>query len=111
MVKPEIISEIPIDMAMLKNELDKIKKKEEKLNFRAEKADEYLHQFTILSYKKSVELREKIEKLKVPRLKEEHIVKIIDLMPGSLDELKSIMQGYTITITNDNLKKMADCIN
>ena len=108
MTKPEIIQETPITMADVKEELDKIKKKSEKINFRAEKTDEYLHQFTQLSLAKAKELREKIDKLKVPRLKEEHITKVIDLLPGSAEEVKSILQGYTITVTAENLKKIAE---
>jgi DNA-directed RNA polymerase subunit F len=110
MEKPEIISEIPISMAELKDQLSKLKKKNEELNFSAEKAIEYLNNFDIESLKKTGELREKLEKLKVPRLKEEHVVKIIDLMPGSLEELKLILSGYTLTVTNDNLKKIVDCV-
>ena len=110
MVKPEIIQETPISMADLKEELGKTKKKAKELNFRAEKAEEHLNQFTILSLAKSKELREKLEKLKIPRLKEEHIIKIIDLIPKTVEEIKSILQGYTVTITNDNLKKIAEVI-
>ena len=111
MPKPEIIQETPVSMADLKDEIAKIKKKSEKLNFRAEKTEEYLNQFTKLSKNKATELKEKIEKLKIPRLKEEHIIKLIDLMPKSAEEVKSILHGYTVTVTNENLKKIADCIN
>ena len=110
MTKPNIIKETPITMADIKEELEKIKKKSEKINFRAEKTDEYLHQFTQLSLAKSKELREKIEKLKIPRLKEEYMIKIIDLLPCSSEEVKSILQGYTTTVTNENLKKIAEVI-
>ncbi|TKJ17897.1 hypothetical protein CEE44_05245 [Candidatus Woesearchaeota archaeon B3_Woes] len=110
MVKPEIIQDTPISMAELKEEINKIKKKEGKLNFRAEKTEEYLNQFTILSSKKEQELKEKLEKLKIPRLKEEHIIKIVDLVPGSAEEVKGILQGYTVTVTNENFKKIAECV-
>jgi DNA-directed RNA polymerase subunit F len=110
MVKPEIINETPMCMAELKEELGKIKKKSEKVNFRAEKTEEYLNNFTTLSKKKADELRTKLEGLKIPRLKEEHIIKIIDVIPSSAEEIKAIFTGYTITITNDNLKKIAEAI-
>jgi len=110
MTKPQIIEEEPISMADLKEELTKIQKKTKEINFRAEKTQEYLNQFTILDLKKGKELREKIEKLKIPRLKNEHIIKIIDLMPSSLEELKSILSGYTITVTSENLKKIAEVL-
>jgi DNA-directed RNA polymerase subunit F len=110
MVKPDVVQETPVSMAELKNELTKIKKVRKEHNFRAEKTEEYLNQFSILDLKKSTELKGKIEKLKVPRLKEEHLIKLIDLMPMTAEEVKSILQGYTITITNDNLKKIASTI-
>lgn len=110
MVKPEVVKETPISMAELKEEIEKIKKKSEKLNFRAEKTEEYLNQFTILDIKKSDELKEKLEKMNIPRLKEEHIIKIIDTMPSSPEDIKSVLHAYTVTITNDNLKKIAECI-
>lgn len=105
----DILEEKPITMAELKEELDKIKKKKE-LNFRASKAQEYLSQFSKHDYNKVKELIEKINKLKIPRLKEEHIVKIIDVLPTRLDDLKSLLQGYTITIKNENMKKIVEVI-
>ena len=110
MTKPEIINEKPISMAEIKDELEKAQKKKEKLNFRAERTIEYINQFTELSLKKSQELKEKIEKLKIPRLKDEHIIKIIDLMPETAEEIKSILSGYTVTVTNENMKKIAEII-
>lgn len=110
MTKPEIINEKPISMPEIKDEIEKAQKKDPKLNFRAERTLEYLNQFTSLSLKKANELKAAIEKLKVPRLKEEHVVKIIDLMPTTAEELKSILSGYTVTITNENLKKIAETV-
>jgi len=110
MVKPEIIKETSISMAELKDEIEKIKKKSEKLNFRAEKTEEYLNQFISLDSKKANELKAKLEKMNIPRLKEDHIIKIMDLMPVSVEELKSILHAYTVTITNDNLKKIIEAL-
>jgi len=31
-------------------------------------------------------------------------------MPSSLEELKSILSGYTITVTSENLKKIAEVL-
>lgn len=106
MTKPDILEEKPITMAEMKEELEKIRKRDEELNFRATKTEEYLQQFDIQPVKKIEELKKKIEGLKIPRLKEEQIIKIIDLMPGSLEEMKTIMQSYTITINQENMKKI-----
>jgi len=105
-----IVSEIPITMSELKKDLTKIKKREEELNMRATKTEEYLKQFTVLDVKKAMALKKAIAKIDVPRLKDIHIVKIIDLMPQSVDDLKIILQGYTLTVNKDNLKKLIDVI-
>ena len=104
----QVISEVPINIYQLKKELDKIKKRDKELNFRANKTDEYLTQIT--SIKNSDELFEKVMKLNVPRLKEQHIHKIIDLAPVSIEELKVILQSYTITISNESMKKIVETV-
>ncbi len=95
-------------MAEVKEDLSKIEKDE--LNIRVNKTVEYLNQFAKLSYKDSKALVEKLTKLKVPRLKEEHICKIVDVLPISIEELKSALQAYTITINNENLKKIVNSV-
>jgi DNA-directed RNA polymerase subunit F len=111
MVNPEILSEEPISMVELKEEIEKIKKRDNELNFRVGKTEEYLTHFKTLSKSKHDELIKKIEKLDIPRLKNIHIKKIADLMPESIDDLKVILQGYTLTISNENVKKIVDVVN
>ncbi len=110
MVKPEIISEKPVTITELKQEIDKIKKRDKELNFRVGKTEEYLSHFMTLSKAKEDELIKKLEKLNIPRLKDIHITKIVDIVPKTVDELKIILQGYTITVNNDNIKKIVDII-
>ena len=105
----QIVSEMPIDMYQLKKELDKIKKRDNELNFRANRTEEYLHQ--IAELKNADELFDKLIKLNIPRLKEQHIHKIIDVLPINLNELKVVLQSYTITVNNDSMKKIVDTIN
>jgi len=105
----EILSETPISSSQLKEELKKIKQKEKELNFRAAKTEEHLD--NIESYKEIGPLYEKINKLDIPRLREQHIYKIIDLMPATIKDLKVILQGYTISINNDGMKKIVDAVN
>ena len=110
MVKPEIISEKPITITELKQEIDKIQKRDKELNFRVGKTEEYLSHFITLSKANEDELIKKLEKLNVPRLKDIHITKIVDILPKTVDELKIILQGYTLTVNNDNLKKIVDVV-
>ena len=103
-----ILNESPISSAELKEHLERIKKRDGELNFRANKTLEYLNHFDIpKDYK---ELSEAITQLKVPRLKDSHIKKIIDVRPKTVEELKVILQGYPISINNENLKKIVDVV-
>jgi len=108
MSNAEMIGEKPISMSELKDELEKIKKRDKELNYRAEKTLEHLNQFTS---KKTNELAEKLAKLDIPRFKEQHISKIADLLPTTVKDLKIILQGYTVTVNNENLKKIVDEVN
>mgnify|MGYP001592479824 CR=1 FL=1 len=105
----QIISEAPINIHQLKKELERIKKRENELNLRANRTDDYLNQITL--HQNADELFDKIMKLNIPRLKEQHIHKIIDIAPTTLNELKVLLQGYTITISNESMKKIVDTIN
>lgn len=105
----ETISETPITASQLKEELSKIKKRDKELNFRAAKTEEHLEHLSAV--KSDDALFDKISKLNISRLKDQHIRKIIDIMPSTVKSLKVVMQGYTISINNENLKKIVDIIN
>jgi len=111
MVNPEILSEHPVTMVEVKEEIEKIKQRDKELNFRVGKTEEYLNHFKTLCKKEEEELIKKTEKLDIPRLKDIHIKKIADLMPRNVDDLKIILQGYTLTISNENIKKIVDIVN
>ena len=106
----KVLSETPISMAEVKEEINKIKKRDEELGVRSGKTEEYLNEFCMLDLKKARELYEKIEKLNIPRLRDQHIWKIIDLMPTNVEDLKVILQAYTISVSNENIKKIADVV-
>jgi DNA-directed RNA polymerase subunit F len=110
MVNPELINEDPINMIELKEELDKIKESGKELSFRANKTLEYINQFSMPSKKDIITLFEKLTKLDIPRLKKNHINKIIDIMPTDVEQLKVVLQGYTVTVNNENMKKIVDII-
>src|SRR3989344_2506230 len=109
MATVNIIAENPISTYELKEELEKIKKRDKELNFRAVKTEEYLNQ--VASLKKAPELHEKLAKLNIPRLKENHIKKIMDIMPQTVNDLKVVLQGYTVTVNNESMKKIVDIIS
>ena len=107
----KIIEEKPISMAELKEELKDIKKRDSELSFRTAKVAEQIEILKIVKPKDAEEMFEKIQKLNVPRLKDTHIYKIIDLIPQNSVELKKIVQSYSLTVTNDNIEKILEILS
>lgn len=105
----EILSETPISAYQLREELKKIKQKDTELNYRAAKAEEHLDHTE--SGKNRDALIEKISKLNITRLREQHINKIVDIMPITIRDVKVVMQGYTINLNNENMKKIVEVVN
>ncbi len=107
-----IVKEEPITLAELKKHLDGIKKTDQELNFRSNKTHEYVHQLDILSVTKSKELKKKIEDLGISRLKEEHLVKLVDSVPIQRQEqVKQLFQGYPLSLNNADIKKIFDVLS
>lgn len=110
MTSPEILQQTPLLMAELKDELEKTKKRDKELGLRAQKTEDYLNQFVKIDSKKAAELKDKLEKLNIPRLRDTHVVKIADLLPKTPEDLRVILQGYALTVSNDNLKKIVEVV-
>jgi len=110
MTKPKIIDEKPMCIPEVREALLKIKARDKELTFRGNKAEDYANQFAALDPKKAAELMDKLEKLKIPRLKEQHIKKIVDVMPATPNEVKVVMQGYTVTVKSEHVKKIAETV-
>tara|TARA_Y100000310_G_C20062585_1_gene525671 strand:- start:57 stop:392 length:336 start_codon:yes stop_codon:yes gene_type:complete len=104
-----IIEENPVTLSSLKDKLKAIEK-EGKLSFRGEKTKNYVENFELLSSKDSKKFSKEIKNLSIPRLRERHIVKILDVMPKDLDSLKILLSGETLTINSEDMKKILDVI-
>jgi len=110
MAKPEILEEHAINMIQLKQELDSIKKRDKELGPIATKTEEYLQQFASIPLKKAEEMEAKLRGLKISRLKDEFIIKIIDVMPTTVDDLKTLLQGYVVSINQADMTKIIGVI-
>lgn len=102
----KIILEEPISSVDLFEQLKDIKKKNKELNQKAQKTLEFLSAIGIPKQKEAQELKKKIIELNIPRLKERHISKIIDIMPEDMDSLKALFSGENITIKQEDLKRI-----
>jgi DNA-directed RNA polymerase subunit F len=108
MADVKIISEMPMNLYQLQEELKQLKKRDKELNFRASKTEDYLNSMTQL--KEHENLYKKLTALEIPRLREQHVHKIVELLPTTVQDLKVVLQGYTLNISQDNLKKIASVV-
>jgi len=97
-------------MSELKESLKNIKKRDGELSFRATKTEEYLDSFSLLKEKEAKDLVESIEKLKIPRFKKEYVLKIVDLLPATSEDVKLILQGYPLSISDENVHAIAKVV-
>ncbi len=110
-MEPKTISQEPVTLAELKEEIARIKQREKEPSIRVTKLEDYLNSFVELTPEQGKALRAAIGKLAINRLKEEHICKIIDTLPRTTGELKIVMQGYALSLTNDALNKIVEAVN
>ena len=69
---------------------------------------DFIKKFKKSNPKEAKELRKKLEELDLMKLKTEHIVKIIDLMPENQEELNKIFIG--VNLNEDEIKKILETI-
>ena len=106
----QTVAEKPVAMAELKEELARVKQRDGELNFRAQKTEEYLAKFVEIGKAKAEELLKKLTELNIARVKPEHYIKVIDVMPSTSEEVKAIISGYSVTISNENCGKIVEVL-
>lgn len=110
MPNPQFIEEAPLTLVEVKETLEKIEKSNPELNYRANKTKEYLNTFVEISKEKKEELAKKLLALKLVRLKEAQIAKIIDLLPKTTEELKVILQAYPLTLPKTDQESIVSLV-
>ena len=108
-MRAKIISEAPLSLAELKHELHRIKDRDGELGFRSQKTVEYLEAYP-LTHAQAKKLTEDLQKLEIPRLRDVHLFKLVDVLPATVRDVKVLLQASNVTVTPDNLKKIADTI-
>lgn len=110
MPQAKVIEEKEISLSEVKEKLNKVKKKRE-LGVRAIKTEEYLNHFDILKADRVKEIKKAFEDADIPRLKERHINRLIDLIPEDADSVKVILSGENLTIKPEHIKKIVEVLN
>lgn len=110
MASIKLIQEAPISLQEIKEKLHEIESRDKGLSFRANKVKDYLNKVVRLDKKVASELKQKLLSLDIPRLKDRQIIKIIDILPEDLEELRAVFTGEVTTITQENMEKIIEAV-
>jgi len=112
MASIKLIQESPISLAEIKEKLHEVESrdKEKVLSFRGNKVRDYLNKVVKIDKKTALELKQKLLSLDIPRLKDRQIIKIVDMLPEDIEELRAVFTGEVTTITQENLEKIVEAV-
>ncbi len=110
MTNPQFVEEKPLCLADVKAAISQIESRDKDLNYLTTKSKEYLETFIPIASDKKEKLHKKLVALGLTRLKEEHIVKIIDFLPKDVNELKVALQAYPLSMPKKDQDAIVEAI-
>ncbi len=110
MPSPTFIEEHPLSLVDVRHIMELFEKRDTELNFLSKKTKEYGEVFVSLSQKKKSELQKKLQDLNLTRLREEHIAKIVDFTPKTVNELKIVLQAYPLSLPKADQESIANAV-
>ncbi len=104
-----IISKTPLTIAEVKETLDDLEKKGE-LSGSQQKIKDFATRFNKFNKDSPAKLIKELKSADIPRMTDEAVVEIANILPTTEGELNTIFAGKHITVTKENLKKILDII-
>lgn len=103
----KIESEKVVLWAEVKKVLEK-KEKEKELSYEQKNALDHLRKFSKISEKAATEMAEELGK--IDRLKEKHIISIINHMPQELEDLRVLFANEVVSLLEEDRKKIISIV-
>ena len=103
----KIIEAKPIPMGVAKEIMLK-KEKSEEISYEQKLAIDHLKKFTKLSKDKALKLAEEISN--IVKLSEEILVQIVDILPQTKDEIRTILASEKFSLRDEEINKILETI-
>lgn len=111
MANPQFIEQRPLTLVEVRKVIHGVEKRDPELSFRAGKVCDFVEQFqSPLSEKQRDEIQEKLLGLGLTRIKAEHVVKIIDFLPTTVDQLKAVLASYPLSLPKKDQEQIIDVV-
>ena len=105
-IEYEIIKEEFVPIQKAKDILDKVDEK----SYEQKLALEHVKKFAKMSTADANKLIKELEALNMRKLKPEHAVKIVDLAPKSVDDLKIILMHADVPFKDEELQQIIEVV-
>ena len=102
----EVKEKHPLSLSHVQDALKKLEERDGELNFRAKRVKEYVDVMHPTSLKDAESIEKKLVALDIPRLKPQHISKLVDIHPQDMDSVKLLFSAEHITIKQEDLDKI-----
>ncbi|MBI2672050.1 hypothetical protein HYX16_03900 [Candidatus Woesearchaeota archaeon] len=110
MAEIEIMEEIALALPEVREVLGSMKKRDKELSAKAAKVIDYISKINDLKEKEAKEMEKKLNSAEISRLKQKNIAKIIDINPKDIDSLRAILVGDNLTLKQEDLQKILECL-
>ncbi|MFA6462213.1 MAG: hypothetical protein WCV90_08180 [Candidatus Woesearchaeota archaeon] len=110
MPNPQLVEQKSLSLSEVKVILQDAEKRDGQLNYLSTKSKEYLETFIPLSPAKREDLIKKLGELGVTRLRDEIVAKIADFLPKTANDLKVVLQAYTMTLSKKDQDSILEVV-
>jgi len=93
-----------------KAEIKKILSERKDVEMEQKLAKEHASNYKKLKLEKALKLKDDLKKLGNPKLKNDLIVKIVDILPQSIDELRVVLQMSLIPFNDEEIEKVFELV-
>lgn len=104
-----VIEEKPVSIEEVKKILTQ-RKKEGDLRYEQKITLKYAKTFSKLSHSKSEQLIKDLKDLKIAKLSEKHIIKVVDILPEDRDDLRTIFAKERFDLKPEDMDKILETI-
>lgn len=102
----DVVKKKPVTIVKAKGILKDINKK----NYDQKLAFEYASKFAKLTEKKADKLYEELSEAGIPRIKRRHLVKLVDLMPATPEEMRAVFAKEDLTLNKEDTEKVLEIL-
>jgi DNA-directed RNA polymerase subunit F len=93
-----------------KAEIKKILSERKDLEMEQKLIKEHTGNYKKLNVEKALKLKDNLKNMNNIKLKEDLIIKIIDILPASIDELKVVLQMSLIPFSDEEIEKVFELV-